>query len=185
MAADAMSASQARAYKDLWWVGLVQGIAAILLGVLFLTYPAATAVTVAGMVGFFWLVGGVVDIVQMFMDKTSWGWKLFSGVIGILAGLLVLSNVVKHPLYTAAGLGAIYVFVLGIQGVIIGVIQVVRAFQGEGWGVGALGVLSVLFGLLLMFNSLAGALALPLVFGVLGIVFGIVAIVMAFRVKNA
>lgn len=184
MAAEA-TASQARMLKELWWVGLVQGIAALLLGILFLTYPGATAVTVAGMVGFFWLVGGVVDIVQIFQDKTSWGWKLFSGVIGILAGMLVLSNVVKHPLYTAAGLGAIYVFILGIQGIIIGVIQIVRAFQGEGWGVGALGVLSVLFGLLLTFNAMAGALALPLVFGVLGVVFGIIGIFMAFKVKNA
>jgi len=185
MAADVASVAAGGGVREYWWVPLIQGIAAVILGILFLTYPGATAATVAGMIGLFWLVGGVADLVAIFIDRTAWGWKLFTGIVGILAGLVVLSNVFKHPLWTAAALGGVYVFILGIQGMVIGVLNVVRAFQGEGWGIGALGVLSFLFGLLLVFNPLAGAIALPLLFGILGIVFGSIGIFMAFKVKNA
>jgi len=185
MAADGASMAAGGDVRRFWWIPLVQGIAAVVLGLLFLTYPGATAATVAGMIGLFWLVGGVVDLVAMFTDRRAWGWKLFTGIVGVLAGLVVLSNVFKHPLWTAAALGGIYVFILGIQGMVIGVLNIVRAFQGEGWGMGALGVMSFLLGLLLVFNPLAGAIALPLLFGVLGIVFGSVGIFMAFKVKNA
>jgi uncharacterized membrane protein HdeD (DUF308 family) len=185
MAADSATATMGGDLRELWWVPLIQGIVAIILGILFLTYPGATAATVAGMVGFFWLIGGIMDFVAMFMNRANLGWKLFGGIVGVLAGLVVLSNIFKHPLWTALALGGVYVLVLGIQGIVIGVVQLVRAFQGDGWGVGILGVLSVLFGLLLVFNPLAGALALPWVFGVLGIVFGGIGIFWAFRIKNA
>ena len=46
-------------------------------------------------------------------------------------------------------------------------------------------MISLLFGFFLMFNPLAGAIALPWVFGIFAIVGGIVAIVLAFRVRNA
>jgi uncharacterized membrane protein HdeD (DUF308 family) len=44
---------------------------------------------------------------------------------------------------------------------------------------------SVIFGLLLAFNPLAGAVALPFVFGALGIVGGIATVVMAFKMRSA
>lgn len=182
--ADTMSVEMAEA-RSLWWIPLVQGIIGILLGLMFLSYPGATAAVVAGMVGFFWLVGGIMDIVALFVDRTAWGWKLFSGIIGILAGFIVVSGVFDHPLYTAAGLGGVYVIILGIQGIVIGVIQIVRAFQGEGWGIGVLGGVSILFGGLLLANIWMAVAVLPWVFGVFGIVGGIFAIVMAFRLKNA
>lgn len=169
---------------DAWWIPLVMGIVAVLFGVLLLTHPKETAVWVTFLVGFWWLSGGVIQLVALFADRTMWGWKLASGILGLLAGFLVLDAASSTPLLAAVGLAAIYVIIIGIQGILIGVIDIIRAFQGGGWGIGIIGMLSILFGGLLLFNPLVGVVALPVVFGVLAVVFGGAAIVMGFKLRS-
>lgn len=168
-----------------WWVPLVMGIVAVVLGALFLSHPGETAVWVTFVVGFWWMLSGLMNLFLLFVDRTQWGWKLFAGVLGLLAGFIVVDAASSAPLLTALGLGAVYVFILGVWGVMIGGADLIRAFRGAGWGTGVIGVLSILFGLLLMFNPFAGAAALPVIFGILGIVLGIVAVVSAFTLRSA
>ena len=75
----------------------------------------------------------------------------------------------------------ILIIVLAIQGIIMGVIQLVQAFRGDGWGIGILGVISIFFGLVLLASPMMAATALPFVLGLGGIAGGIVAIFMAFQ----
>jgi len=162
-----------------WWLVLLEGIALVILGGLWLASPGMTSVVVVTMLGLYWLIAGIFGIVSIFLDKTMWGWKLFSGILGIVAGLIVL----QHPLWSPFVIGATLIIILGIQGLIIGGIRIFAAFKGAGWGVGILGALSILFGLVLLYNVWFAAIALPWVLGILAIVFGIAAIVMAFRMK--
>jgi uncharacterized membrane protein HdeD (DUF308 family) len=75
------------------------------------------------------------------------------------------------------------VLVLGIQGIIFGVIGIVQAFSGGGWGPGLLGGLSVILGILLLSNVWIAALATPWVVGAFALIGGIAAVVQAFRMK--
>jgi predicted flap endonuclease-1-like 5' DNA nuclease len=77
------------------------------------------------------------------------------------------------------------IIVLGVEGLIIGVINLIQAFRGGGWGIGVLGALSILFGLILLGNPFLAALGLPIILGIMGIVFGVIAIFGAFRFRNA
>jgi len=52
----------------IWWIFLLQGIAAILLGVMLLTAPGTTLLTLVTFLGFYWIVSGVLSFVQMFVD---------------------------------------------------------------------------------------------------------------------
>jgi len=178
-------APRSPAADSMWWVPLVMGIVAISLGALLLAHPAETSVWIAWLVGVYWFIGGIVKLCTLFIDRTMWGWKLFAGILGIFAGLVVLDAMGQRPLAATVGLATIYVFVLGIQGIIYGIIELVMAFKGAGWGVGILGCVSLLFGGFLLFNPFPASLALPFVFAVFAIVGGIAAIVMAFRFKNA
>ena len=80
-------------------------------------------------------------------------------------------------------LTSVLVIVLGIEGLIIGIINLIQAFKGGGWGVGILGALSILFGLILLANVLLATFSVPWVLGVLGIVGGVIAIIYSFRLK--
>jgi len=131
-------------------------------------------------IGIYWLVSGIFSLVGIFMDRSMWGWKLFAGIIGILAGLTIM----RHPLWSTFMLPTVLVIFLGIDGLIIGAVGIFAAFKGGGWAAGILGALSILFGLILLFSPLVAAFALPWVYGVLGIAGGIAAIFAAFRQRG-
>ena len=175
----ATTAEQAEGTQVPWWLVLIEGIALIILGLLLLANPAQTSVIVIQVLGIYWLIVGIIKIVSIFIDSSMWGWKLFAGIVGILAGILIL----QHPLYAPLLVGAALVIILGIQGIIMGIVGLIQAFQGGGWGVGILGVVSVLIGILLLANIWLFTFSLPWVIGILAIVGGIIAIIAAFRVK--
>ncbi len=162
-----------------WWVVLIEGIAAIIIGVLLIIKPGITTAVLIQFLGIYWFIVGIIDIVRIFMDSSMWGWKLFSGIIGILAGVAII----QYPLWATFLVPAVLVWVFGFFGIIIGIIGLIQAFQGAGWGAGILGVLSILFGLLLISNAFVAGLTLPFIYGILGIVGGIAALVMAFRMR--
>jgi uncharacterized membrane protein HdeD (DUF308 family) len=162
-----------------WWAVLLQGIFAVIFGFLLLTDPAATTAIIVQFLGFYWLIGGVIQLVTMFMDTSMWGWKLLSGILGILAGLVVI----RHPLWSTILVPTVMVIFLGINGIIIGIIALVQAFKGAGWLSGILGVISIFIGIALLGSPLITALALPWVYGVIGIAGGFIAIYSAFKLK--
>jgi uncharacterized membrane protein HdeD (DUF308 family) len=164
-----------------WWLVLLEGIAAAIIGLFLLTAPGATLFVLIQVLGIFWLVGGLFRIVSIFIDTSLWGWKLVGGVLGILAGIVVL----QHPVWSSVLVPAIYVIILGIQGLVLGGVNLVMAFRGEGWGIGILGALSIVFGLVLLFNVWIGVAALPYILGAFGLVGGVFAVVMAFRMRSA
>jgi uncharacterized membrane protein HdeD (DUF308 family) len=163
-----------------WWLVLLEGIAAAIVGLFLLTAPGATLFVLIQVLGIYWLVGGIFRIVGIFIDNSLWGWKLVGGVLGILAGIVVL----QHPLWSSVLVPAVYLVVLGIQGLVLGGVSLVMAFRGEGWGVGILGVLSIVFSLILLFNVWIGVAALPFLLGAFGVVGGILAIVAAFMMRK-
>ena len=166
--------------SSIWWVFLLQGLAGIVLGLMLLTEPGATMVALTTLLGFYWLIVGVLALVQVFVDRsTPWMWSLLSGIVGILAGLFVL----RHPLIAALTVPTILVVILGVQGLVMGVIEIIGGFKGGGVGSFILGAVNVLVGLLLLGSPVAAALAVPLVFGVLLLIQGVASIVLAFRVR--
>ena len=166
--------------KDVpWWLVLLEGIFAIIIGIMLLSKPGMTTTVLVQVLGIYWFIAGILSIVGIFVDHTAWGWKLFVGILGIIAGLLII----RHPLWSAVLVPTTLIIVLGIEGLIIGGINIVRAFRGAGWGVGILGALSIIFGIVLLANPVLGAAALPWVLGIFGIVGGIVAIIAAFRMR--
>lgn len=163
-----------------WWLILVQGIMAVILGALFLSYPRAISAILTQVLAIYWLISGIFAIASIFVDQSGWGWKLISGILGIITGFLIITN----PLLGTVLVLSTVIILVGIQGIIVGIINLIQAFHGAGWGIGILGVLSLLFGLVLMFNVQIGAQALPWLLGILGVVGGIIAIIFAFRLRD-
>jgi uncharacterized membrane protein HdeD (DUF308 family) len=165
-----------------WWLHLMGGILNVVIGLLLLTTPVKTVVLLVLALGIYFLVSGIFTLVGMFIDHSAWGWKLFIGVISILAGLVVL----RHPLISAVEVPMIIVLILGIQGLVSGILLLVLAFKGGGWGTGVLGALSVLFGIILVihFASLGYVVALVWVAAIFALVGGIIQIYQAFKQRT-
>lgn len=160
-----------------WWGDLVQGILSIIIGLLLLTYPAATITVLVQFLGIYWLVTGIFSIISIFMNSSMWGWNLFGGILGIVAGLSIL----QHPLWSSFLLPSFLVIFLGLDGLAIGVISLLTAIKSGNWAAGILGGLSILIGLLLLGSPLIAIFSLPYIYGVLCLIAGISAIFASFR----
>ena len=162
-----------------WWLILIEGILAIIIGILLFT---STAQTMAGLVivlGLYWLIKGIFDIISMFVDHTAWGWKLFIGIIGILAGIVIL----RHPIVSTVAVPLVFTWVLGFYAIIAGIVMLIQAFKGGGWGIGIMGVIGILIGIFLLGNTLLGAQMVVWLSAFTMVVGGIAAIVIAFKAR--
>jgi uncharacterized membrane protein HdeD (DUF308 family) len=175
------SATDFETKQSPWWLILLSGILSVIVGVLLLTVPAKTVFALTLVLGIYWIVQGIFTLVGMFMDHSAWGWKLFIGVLSILAGIAILS----YPIYSAVALPALFVLILGIQGLIYGIVMLIMAFKGGGWGAGILGALSIVFGLILMSNwaSLMAVVTLVWAAAFFALFMGLIQIFQAFRQK--
>jgi uncharacterized membrane protein HdeD (DUF308 family) len=163
-----------------WWLVLVEGIVVALLGALLLVAPGASLVFLVWLLGIYLLVAGVIRIVGIFFDSSSWGWKLAAGILCLIAGLAILSN----PLWSTTLASTWLVILVGFLAMLQGAAGLVVALQGGGWGMGALSVLGILFGLFLVINPLIGAAALTLILGIFMFIGGVAAVIQAFRMRR-
>ncbi|MFN2273270.1 MAG: HdeD family acid-resistance protein [Anaerolineales bacterium] len=163
-----------------WWAVLIQGIFSIVVGILLLLNTAATTLFILQLVGLYWLVSGIFSLVGLFIDRSFWGWKLLSGILGILAGLAVI----QHPLWSTFLVPAVLVILLGIEGVIIGLLGLVTAFRGGGWGTGILAALSLVFGVLFLSSPVISGITLVWLFGLISVVGGLASVFMSIRQRS-
>lgn len=170
-----------------WWLTLINGILALVVGSVMLWGSLINKVNLyfllVWFLGFYWLFRGIFDIVYMFIDHTAWAWKLFMGIIGIMAG----SYILMYPIVSALVLPKIFVLVLGIWGLMEGIVLLIMAFKGGGWGAGILGALAIIFGIALIANYSAPGMALSFLWAasVMAVIGGIFLIVRAFQERKA
>ncbi|MDX2375434.1 DUF308 domain-containing protein [Microbacterium sp. LRZ72] len=107
---------------------IVLGLVFVIAGIVaFVNLTAATvglALFLAILVGIMWIVEGVVALTTLGTTGSK-GWTIFFAILSIIAGIVLLFS----PLLAAAVLW----WILGISLIVLGIIQIVRAFSfGKG-----------------------------------------------------
>lgn len=99
------------------------GIVSILAGVLFLRHPFQTLAVLALLLGLFWVMAGVFEVVHSSgaRNMPARGWALAAGVLQVVSGIFLLS-------FTAVSLLAL-VWLLGVELLVYGAITVARGIQ--------------------------------------------------------
>lgn len=162
-----------------WWLVVLEGGFTVIIGLFLLFSPVGTTVTLVQILGIFWLLGGALSILSLLVDRENMGWKLLSGVMGILIGLLVF----VYPLSPFVVL-TLFVIILGVWSIIYGAIRLFWGVKGGGLGMAVLGILTITLGILLLANPLAGAVVLPWIYGVFLVAGGIAALIDGLRMKS-
>jgi uncharacterized membrane protein HdeD (DUF308 family) len=164
-----------------WWAVLLLGIAAALIGCFLLVSPKATATDIFRLLGLFFVVAGAQSMIGLVRDRRNWGWKVFAGVLGIIAGLVFLFE----PTASAYLGSAIVVWFLGTAAILVGIALIIQGIAYAGWGHTVLGIVALIFGILVILLAALGALTMPWVFGLLAVVGGIFLVVDAVRMRRA
>jgi uncharacterized membrane protein HdeD (DUF308 family) len=163
-----------------WWLVLIMGFITLILGIFLLYYPYGTLLVLVTFLGAYWFISGLIGLCSLFVDRTNAGWKILFGILGIIAGIAILT----YPLYSTFVVPYIFIIFVGVWGLIMGFMGLFAAFKGGGWGAGIIGFLLIIFGCLILANPVVSTLMLPFILGGFGIIGGIFAIVGAFMIKG-
>src|SRR5579864_3237021 len=164
-----------------WWALALRGLVAVLFGLLTFFLPGITLITLVLLFGVYALVDGVFNVIAFFRVASHHWALLIEGIIGIIAGVLTFA----WPGITAIVLLYLIAFWAIFTGVfeIIAGIRLRKAIANE-WLLIVMGVLSLLFGVLILFAPGAGALAIILWIGAYALVFGVFLLALAFRLRG-
>jgi uncharacterized membrane protein HdeD (DUF308 family) len=166
-----------------WWLILLRGIAAIVFGVLAFIWPGITLVTLILFWGAFALVDGILALAHAIMGGNvgSRWWLALIGVLGIIVGLLTF----LMPGVTAL----VLLLFIATWAIVLGVFQIAGAIRlrkeiDNEWTLILGGVISVLFGAIMLVAPGAGAIGLIWAIASYAIVFGILLVMAALKLKQ-
>ena len=167
-----------------WWLVALRGVVALIFGVLTLFRPGVTLAVLILMFGAYAVANGVFTMVTAIAKRRGeprWVSLLISGALSIALGVLTF----LMPSVT----GFVLLYIIAAWAIVVGVSEIVTALKlrkvvtGE-WLLVAAGVVSVLFGLLLVVSPGTGALAVTLWIGTYAVIVGILLVGLAFRLRS-
>jgi len=167
-----------------WWMLVARGAFAILFGVLAILMPGLTLTALVLLFGAYALIDGGITLYSTLTgrnDNQQWWLGLLEGGIGVIAGIVTF----VWPGIT--GLALLYV--IAFWAIMTGVFEIMAAWQlrkeiANEILLGISGLLSVVFGGLLLAFPGSGALAVAWLIGFYAILFGGTLIALGFRLRS-
>ncbi|HMS64964.1 MAG TPA: DUF308 domain-containing protein [Ignavibacteria bacterium] len=141
-----------------WWVLALRGILAIIFGIIAIASPGIVLVTLVFYFGFVAVFSGIFLIIEGIATKEGdRGFKMlyFIAFWAIMAGVFQIFHAIKLR----------------------------KVIENE-WLAILNGVITLVFGIMILFNVVAGAQALIMIFGFFAIISGVLMILLSFRVKS-
>jgi len=166
-----------------WWAVALRGVLGIVFGLIALFLPGATMLSLVFVFAGYAVVGGVfgiVSAVRAAQKHERWSLLLLEGVVSIIAGVLAA----VWPGLTVLW----FVVMVAVWALITGVLMIGAAFRLHAthgrWWLGLGGLISVIYGVLLLVAPVIGALVLTWWLGAYAIAFGVSLIVVAFKLRS-
>jgi uncharacterized membrane protein HdeD (DUF308 family) len=167
-----------------WWAIVLRGVFAVLFGVGTFVWPGITLAALVLLLGAYLVVDGIMAVLWALSKRNegAFSWEVFLvGLASLGAGIVTL----LWPGVTALAL----LWVIAVWAIVRGIFEILAAFHlrrelRNEWLLILNGVLTVLFGLVLIFVPVAGILAVLWMIGAFAIVAGILMIVLGFRLKG-
>ncbi len=167
-----------------WWVVALRGVFGVVVGMIAFFLPGATMLSLVLVFAAYMIVDGVsavISSVRSARRHRRWGWLAVQGLFGIVVGL----TAALVPALTVVA----FVFLVAGWALVSGALQIasaasLRAGSGRWWLLLG-GMVSILYGALLIVAPLVGALVLTWWFGAYAFVFGILLIIAALKLRRS
>jgi uncharacterized membrane protein HdeD (DUF308 family) len=151
---------------------LINGILAVLFGLFAIFVPTETSLTVVKYFGAILILGGGFGLVNAFQLKKrnhEYISPLINSIIGVLLGLFIV-------IYTHKSL-ELFAIIMGIWALILGLLQLFIAFNLPAGSRNKTififnSIITLLFGIILLFNPFSSMVALVILVGIMALVAG-------------
>lgn len=175
--------SKSNIATELWWVGLVEGLAAILFGIAALFWPGLTIVTLVTLFSAYVLVWGIAEIIYGLssIGKGTWFLPLIFGVFSLGVGVYL----VRHPQVTFAT----FILLIGFTFIVRGIVDIVGAFLSGQMATARVlsiivGVIAILAGIVVLKQPVASGVAFVWILGLFALVYGPITIALSYDLKK-
>src|SRR5690554_4059564 len=167
-----------------WWVLLLRGLAAIAFGIVVWLQPGISLTVLVLVFAIYSLLDGVFSVWIAIAERKlreHWWLLLLQGFLGIAVGIITF----LAPAVTAL----VLLFFIAIRAIVIGVLEIViamhlrKVIQGE-WMLILGGLLSIIFGGILIANPGVGVLAVLWLIAAYAIAIGILLVILAFKARS-
>jgi uncharacterized membrane protein HdeD (DUF308 family) len=167
-----------------WWIMLLRGLAAIVIGIIAMAMPGITLLAIVALFAVFSILDGVFGIalgIKGESDGTVWWTMVLLGVLALAAGIVAIA----WPGITLLVLAT----VIAVSAVIRGAFEIYAAIRlrheiDDEWILGFSGLMSILFGVLIMWRPGAGLIAIGLLIGAYMTALGIFGVALALRLRT-
>src|SRR5712691_3155746 len=166
---DSMSAALARN----WWLIALRGALGILFGIVAFVFPGATILSLVLFFSAYMLIDGIFAIaaaVRAAQAHERWGLLVLEGIANIACGVIA------------------FVLLIAAWALISGGFMLAAAFRLHAehgrWWLALGGVISIIYGALLVIAPMVGAVVLTWWLGAYALVFGIALLVLAFKLRS-
>lgn len=177
-AADDMSAVLAHN----WWAIGIRGVLGILFGLIAFTMPAAAMLSIVLLFSAYMLVDGafaIIAAVQAARSQERRGLLVLEGVVDIAAGVIAF---VWPGITVITFVALVATWALLSGGLILAAAFRLKADHGR-WWLALGGVVSLVYGVLLIIAPIIGAVVLTWWIGAYALIFGVALLVLAFRLR--
>lgn len=175
-----------------WWIFALRGVLALIFAALAFWMPQSALLAMTLVFGAFSLVNGAFNLVaavRHIQKKERWGWLLFSGIVGILTGVVVLvapwvaTMVMASFLWASVGFWAIFTGVLEISAAV----RLRQEIKGEIW-LAFSGLLSIVLGTIVLWiffsRPVESFLAAGWLLGFYAAVYGVTLLFLSWRLRK-
>jgi uncharacterized membrane protein HdeD (DUF308 family) len=177
--------SDSKFIKYTQWVFGVRGVLLLIFGIVAVFWPGITLLSLLYVTAAFIIASGIITFFEAAASSgksSGWFLRLLVGIAEVVFGIII----VRHPLVSLET----FIILLGLYLLFRGIIELFLAFsdyaQTTSRGLLALGsILSIIAGLLIMFQPDTGGLAFVWVIGLYAILAGVISIVTAFQLRKA
>lgn len=167
-----------------WWSVVLRGIAAIAIGVICLSWTQPTEKALVILFGIFFIVYGIASLFEAQRAKArqeKYTVELVIGIVAVAAGILTLA----WPSITARAL----LYLIAIWAIVTGGIELAPAFMKElpspaRWVFGMTGLVSIIFGILLISFPKGGATAIVWLIGLYALLLGVLLVVIGVGLRT-
>ena len=166
-----------------WWLVALRGVFALIFGIIAILLSGVTIAALVLLFAAYMLVDGVFAIiagVRAARRHQRWGLLIFEGIADLVAGGIAI----VWPLITIVA----FIYLLAAWAIVSGGLVFAAALRLQlehgRWLLLFGGLVSLIWGLLLLFWPLAGAVVLAWWMGAYALLFGVTLLVLAFRLRG-